>query len=242
MINNHLFNFKTDISSIIIPESINNPFSPSIPEIAKIAAKELQDFITSESKNWEHDFVINKGKMFGILVVQKKDNTYSFIGTNSGKLPHTIKCNRFIPSVFDDSVDDFFINKGMAELTSMGIEITQAKNTTEINILKERRKKKSSDLQQQLFENYVFLNVLGEKKNVIQIFNESSHGNPPSASGECSAPKLLHYAFKHSLKPIALAEFWWGNSLKNKERKHMNFYPSCKNKCRPILELSLIHI
>ena len=73
----------------------------------------------------------------------------------------------------------------------------------------------------------------------MQIFKSSSHGNPPSAAGECAAPKLLHYAFKHQLKPIALAEFWWGNTLKNIEREHKDFYPACKNKCRPILEYML---
>jgi len=67
----------------------------------------------------------------------------------------------------------------------------------------------------------------------------SSHGNPPAAAGECAAPKLLQYAFEHRLKPIALAEFWWGNPSQNKEREHKVFYPACKNKCRPILEYML---
>ena len=60
---------------------------------------------------------------------------------------------------------------------------------------------------------------------------------PPSAAGECAAPKLLQYAIEHQLKPIALTEFWWGNSTK--EKTHNVFYPACKNKCRPILEYML---
>ena len=101
------------------------------------------------------------------------------------------------------------------------------------------RVQKSFALQQRLFENYRILNLLGKEKNVLQIFKSSSQGNPPSAAGECTAPKLLQYAFKHQLKPIALAEFWWGNLLTNKEREHQVFYPACKNKCRPILEYML---
>jgi tRNA pseudouridine32 synthase/23S rRNA pseudouridine746 synthase len=94
-------------------------------------------------------------------------------------------------------------------------------------------------LQEQLFKNYKILNLFGIEKNVIEIFKDSSHGSPPSAAGECAAPKLLHHAFKHQLKPIALAEFWWGTLSENTERNHKEFYPACKNKCRPILEYML---
>ncbi|MUP14217.1 pseudouridylate synthase [Ancylomarina euxinus] len=235
----HIFNFKTDISRINIPAKLNNPFGLSIPEIARIAANEFQDFISSESQGWKHDFRIQKGKMFGILVVQKEDCTYSYLGTVSGKLQGNTICDKFVPSTFDDSIDDFFINRGMTELTEIGNQIKKAKKPSEISLLIENRKQKSFALQQRLFENYQFLNFSGIEKNVLQIFESSSHGNPPAAAGECAAPKLLQYAFKNRLKPIALAEFWWGNSIKNQEREHKLFYPACKNKCRPILEYML---
>ncbi len=101
----------------------------------------------------------------------------------------------------------------------------------EINQLKEERKQKSGALQQKLFAEYSFLNQFGERKSIGEIFNN----NPPAGAGECAAPKLLHYAFKHNLKPIAMAEFWWGQSPKSEIRKHKQFYPACKGKCEPIL-------
>jgi tRNA pseudouridine32 synthase/23S rRNA pseudouridine746 synthase len=234
-----IFSFKTDISQISIPEKLNNPFGKDIPEIARIAAKEFQDFITLESKNWGHDFSLQKGKMFGVLVVQKTDNSLGYLGTVSGKLSREIKSDHFAPSVFDDSVDDYFINKGMTELTEIGNTIKESKNPAEITALTAQRKQKSFDLQQQLFDNYQFLNALGEEQNVVEIFKNAAAGNPPSAAGDCAAPKLLHYAFKHQLSPFAISEFWWGNPPKNKEREHMSFYPACKDKCRPILEFIL---
>lgn len=100
-----------------------------------------------------------------------------------------------------------------------------------ISVLKEERKQKSGALQQQLFEKYAFLNQYGSSKSLGEIFD----GNPPAGAGECAAPKLLHYAFEHQLKPIALAEFWWGKSPKSEIRKHKQFYPSCTGKCEPIL-------
>lgn len=235
----YIFYFKTDISKINIPAKLNNPFGVCVSEIARIAATEFQNFIASESQVWKHDFLIQKGKMFGVLVVQKEDHTFGYLGTVSGKLQGNTICDKFVPSVFDDSTDNFFINRGMKELTEIGSQIKMTTNPSEISFLTEKRKQKSFALQQQLFENYQFLNSSGIEKNVLQIFESSSHGNPPAAAGECAAPKLLQYAFENHLKPIALAEFWWGNPLKNNEREHKVFYPSCKNKCRPILEFML---
>lgn len=234
-----IFSFKQDISRINISSKLNNPFGLYVPQIASIAANEFQQFITSESQKWKYDFRTQRGKMFGVLVVQKEDNTYGYLGTVSGKLPSNATCNKFIPSVFDDSVDDFFINKGMKELTEIGSVIKKTNNQAEINSLTEKRRQKSFVLQQFLFENYRFINLGGIEKNVLQIFENSSHGNPPSAAGECTAPKLLNYAFKHQLRPLALAEFWWGNLVNSLEREHKVFYPACKNKCRPILEFML---
>lgn len=108
----------------------------------------------------------------------------------------------------------------------------------EVNIqrLKDERKAKSAALQQKLFQQYAFLNAQGETKSLGAIFDN----NPPASAGECAAPKLLHYAFQHQLQPIALAEFWWGQSPKSEIRKHGHFYPACTGKCKPILAHMLV--
>jgi len=107
--------------------------------------------------------------------------------------------------------------------------------TKQIETLKEDRKAKSAALQQYLFEQYQFLNAKKEVKDLSQLFSETSALKPPAGSGECAAPKLLQYAFSHDLKPIALAEFWWGQSPNAEIRKHQQFYPACQGKCKPIL-------
>ncbi len=107
--------------------------------------------------------------------------------------------------------------------------------THQIDMLKEQRKTKSAALQQYLFEQYQFLNSKKEVKDLSQLFSETSELNPPAGSGECAAPKLLQYAFLNDLKPIAMAEFWWGQSPNKEIRKHKQFYPACQGKCKPIL-------
>lgn len=104
-----------------------------------------------------------------------------------------------------------------------------------IETLKRERKERSATLQEQLFEQYVFLNKDGQNKSLKEIFSATAFGKPPSAAGECATPKLLQYAFANGYKPLAMAEFWWGASPKSEVRKHKQFYPACTGKCKPIL-------
>lgn len=104
-----------------------------------------------------------------------------------------------------------------------------------IEKLKTERKNRSAALQQQLFEQFRILNARGEIRDLCDIFSETEQKTPPAGAGECAAPKLLQYAYLHHLKPIAMAEFWWGNSPKAEIRRHGYYYPACKTKCEPIL-------
>ena len=105
----------------------------------------------------------------------------------------------------------------------------------EINALKEERKSKSAALQQRMFDQYQFLNFKGETKSVCDIFLQTDQKIPPAGAGDCAAPKLLQYAYQQGFHPLALAEFWWGQSTSSEIRKHGCFYPSCRSKCEPIL-------
>ena len=100
--------------------------------------------------------------------------------------------------------------------------------------LKKERKEKSNYLQQTLFSKYAFLNQAKEQRDLLDIFNNPAI-KPPAGSGECSAPKLLQYAFLNDLTPICMAEFWWGISPNSAIRQHKNYYPACQGRCKPIL-------
>ena len=115
------------------------------------------------------------------------------------------------------------------------LQQTLAKITDEIAKLRKLRKSRSKNLQKKLFAEYNFLNAHGETKDLNAIFAELPEHTPPAGAGDCAAPKLLQYAYQHNLKPIAMAEFWWGNAPKSAVRQHKNYYPSCYSKCQPIL-------
>lgn len=101
-----------------------------------------------------------------------------------------------------------------------------------VHELYEQRKRRSEALQQWLFRQFVFLNGRGKRQNLTDIFQ--SHFIP-SGAGECCAPKLLQTAYQLGMKPLAMAEFWWGSSSPSHYREPGAFFPACRSKCHPIL-------
>lgn len=107
--------------------------------------------------------------------------------------------------------------------------------SNEIRELKEIRRTKSNALQREIFNQYVFLNALGQQQVLSDCFPDFDLRHPPSGSGDCAAPKLLQFAYKNELEPVCMGEFWWGAAPVKEVRKHGYFYPSCASRCRPIL-------
>lgn len=106
----------------------------------------------------------------------------------------------------------------------------------QVNSWKAERQKRSAALQEKIFRHFIMLNAQGNSRDLCDIFADTPQGTPPAGAGECAAPKLLQYAYLHGYKPLAMAEFWVGDSPKDIVRHHGNFYPSCKAKCEPILK------
>lgn len=108
-------------------------------------------------------------------------------------------------------------------------------HSTFLKSLQRKRKQMSDELQRWLFSAYRMLNAKGEERDLIDIFREYTHAMPPAGAGDCCAPKLLQYAYKHRLRPVCMAEFWWGESPASEIRHHLHYYPACRSKCLPIL-------
>ena len=119
-----------------------------------------------------------------------------------------------------------------SRIESISSEISKMEE--EILRLKSQRSQMSDNLQKWIFENAVVHNATGESATIWSIF-ENSGLTPPGGTGDCAAPKLLEYAFRHGLEPLAMGEFWYGRSPETAVRTHGHFYPSCTSKCGPLL-------
>ena len=107
--------------------------------------------------------------------------------------------------------------------------------TAEIDAMKRCRTEMSDKLQDWIFRQYIVHNSLGQEKSIAEIF--AAEGlTPPGGTGECAAPKLLEYAYRHGLTPVSMGEFWYGKPSYTAVRTHGHFYPSCTSKCGPLLK------
>lgn len=146
------------------------------------------------------------------------------------------------------------LKKSLSEKTALETEFEDYQEN--ILRLKQLRKQLSDALQQWLFSQFRMLNQEGESKDLLEIFRDETLKEypqaaiatsriaalkmvPPAGSGECCEPKLLQYAYQHGYKPLQMAMFWWGESPKEEIRHHLQFYPACNGKCKPILHWML---
>ncbi len=124
------------------------------------------------------------------------------------------------------------------------VEAVRRERQEELEQLKTLRRKKSDALQTWLFRQFRMLNAKGEEKDLVEIFGSSpseglGESLPPSGAGECCEPRLLQYALAHGMRPLCMAMFWWGASPKEEVRHHLQTYPACNRKCKPVLRWML---
>lgn len=309
------------INKADLPYKFTYPFYYEAHPLCKHAASSLQEKL----KEWNWDNA-NRGKMFGVLLVENTNGQIGYLWAYSGNIDDTLHADAFVPPIFDLKAKNSFFNAGELEISTINHQIQKLENSepvqsakqnlftaqkalTEelekaktvnktakeerkkqrengisnlsieefqvlsqnldkqsqrdrsnfrqlkkklnqdleqstyqlaqiqkpIDELKETRKEKSAQLQQRLFDQYQLLNAKEKHKDLCSIFANFNNTTPPAAAGDCAAPRLLQYAYLNKMRPLAMAEFWWGKSPVSILRKEGHYYPACRNKCEPIL-------
>ena len=244
----------TDITR---PERFTYPFCYEPHPLCLLAAEEVKQEIARIQPT--------EGKMFGVLVVEERrregvrregeagdrsqktgdrsqktgDSRYAFLAAYSGLLEGRNDWDYFVPPVFDAQQPDGYFKKKEREISSQ-ISLT---SHTRLTSYSRNTREMSQELQLWLFHQYQLLNARGETKDLVEVWQDyhssprirEKYPLPPGGTGDCCAPKLLQYAYSQGLKPVCMAEFWWGESPKSQIRHHGQFYPACSGKCKPVL-------
>ena len=205
-------------TDLLKPERFTYPFFYEPHPLCLLAAEEVKQEIAHIHPT--------EGKMFGVLVVETASQQLGFLAAYSGLLEGRNDWNYFVPPIFDAQQPDGYFKTREREIMAS-----------------EEHKQMSQELQTWLFHQYQLLNARGETKDLVDVWQNyhcsarirSKFPLPPGGTGDCCAPKLLQYAYKEGLKPVCMAEFWWGESPKNLIRHHEQFYPACRGKCLPVL-------
>ena len=129
----HFQHFKKDISGIQIPDKFTFPFYYEPNLLAKIAAKELQEYLEKQTE-FKHEFGIKNstakkaiGKMFGVLIVKNTEGTLGYLAAFSGKLDDESLPNKFVPPIFNMRTQGGFYEQGEKKIEKIGEKIQQIK-------------------------------------------------------------------------------------------------------------------
>ena len=227
---------------------MNYPFCYEPDSLSMLAVEGVKSYILSHP-DWLP--VLQEGKMFGVLVVEitrdnvkkgeeERNTELGYLAAYSGQIDIFDGDEFFVPPVFDYLQPDGYFKREENEISCINQVICfLGKGNNDIDSLKAERKSRSQALQHWLFSHFIMLNANGEKRNLLDIFSETPLKFPPSGAGECCAPKLLQYAYLNGLRPVRIAEFWWGDSPKKEIRHHLHFYPACRGRCLPILSFMM---
>ena len=182
-----------------------------------------------------------RGKMFGVLVGMdargRAVTLYAFSGQYNG---HWMVPG-WVGPVFSKVAFDRVNRPSEKAIKQMGVRIDGIPQVNPLCAeLKKERKQRSRQLMQEIFDLYRFRNFRGETAPLIDIYGNP--GLPPTGTGDCCAPKLLHHAASNYIRPEGMAEFYWGLENASRTRSHGQFYPPCASKCQPILGFLLCGI
>ncbi len=123
-----------------------------------------------------------------------------------------------------------------AEVAHAELAAQVAADVAERAAIEQQRAAESRALMKLVHDSYVITSYRGERRALRALF---APGEPPGGAGDCAGPKLLGLAYRRGLRPVALAEVWWGPPPATGGRHAGVFYPSCRGKCGPILPFML---
>ena len=239
----------------MLPLKFTYPFRYTPHPLVLDAARRLIADIDSDP---ELSQIFSEGKMLGVLVCSAPDGAIVTLRAFSGLAGGRSTIPGFVPPIFDTlsipelwtAADGHCAPKtcatlglfstgdtpdapcGLSPFPYLSSPNTRAGRASDDALLTSAR---SATLQERLFKSYRVQNARGEMSDVKKIFEERGMV-PPGGTGECAGPKLLNEAYKRGLKPLAMGEFWYGQSPRSGEvREHGRFYPSCTGKCGPLL-------
>ena len=116
-------------TGIDIPERMNNPLDYEPHPLCIAACKELQAYL-AERKDWREE--IDKGKMFGVLIVEKNDKEIGYLAAYSGQIGGRSDWKGFVPAVFDYLQPDGYFKTHEAKITELNQRIAHLSNNPEI--------------------------------------------------------------------------------------------------------------
>ncbi len=196
------------------------------------------DFICPSEKadyrfSTDYLFGIARGQMFGVLVCEDGRGQKIVLRAFSGQYNGIWEVDGWVPPVISVHEFEELNNETEKIIKNLGMAIDNLpEDDIERKELIVKRRGLSRKLMMDIHDLYKLTNFSGETKKLSDVFLGKT--GIPTGTGDCCGPKLLNDAAIKGLRPLGLAEFYYGRENRSKSRQHGRFYPSCKEKCQPI--------
>ncbi len=128
-----MFHPLPHISKDELPKRFTYPFHYKVHPLCHKVGEVLQAHL----KEWHWDSE-SQGKMFGILIVENKNNEVGYLLAYSGNLIKPLKANLFVPPIFDLQAKDNFFIKGEKELNDINHQIKSLSSAPELQSAKDK--------------------------------------------------------------------------------------------------------
>ena len=211
--------------------------------MSEFTTQQRLDYLTPCSKaNPAFSFQVllpgDRGHMFGVMECTTPEGetvflrAFSSLGTGVRDIPG------WVPYILDTATFNHTILPKQNEIK----RLTRLRNSLPPDAparaaIEEERAGISRSLMPAVHDLYQLKNFRGETRSLRDVFR--SAGGIPGGVGDCCAPKLLNYAASRDLRPVSVAEFYWGGTNKSGSKVPGQFYEACEEKCQPILGFML---
>jgi hypothetical protein len=187
-----------------------------------------------ERLSTRHLYSSSRGKMFGILECRNTSGAtttlYGFSGQYNGQ--NVVK--GWVPPIYDTTAFIELTKEREKQIKSLTEQLKrEGLSKQQQQLLKVARKELSRDLMKKIHSLYRLTNFRQETRQLSEIFLQGK--GIPTGTGDCCAPKLLHFAAISGLRPVGMIEFFWGRETKSASQSQGNFYLPCSEKCQPLL-------
>jgi len=179
-----------------------------------------------------------RGKMFGVLVCEDAGGKEVVLRAFSGKHNGLWNVSGWVPPLMDEQRFNERIESGNVDIHPLtDLVLRLEKGSADWSRAVAERKVASQKVLVDLYTLYEVHNFKNEKRSLAGAFRIQK--GIPNGTGDCCAPKLLNHAAKNKLKPLSIAEFFWGKETASGSKTEGAFYPSCTDKCQPLLGFML---
>jgi tRNA pseudouridine32 synthase/23S rRNA pseudouridine746 synthase len=236
----HFQHFKEDISGIQVPDKFTFPFYYEPHPLAVVATRELQEYLENQT-DFEHEFGLKReklknaiGKMFGILVVKKNDNSLGYLAAYSGKLADNSFPDKFVPPIYNMRSEESFYLEGEKKIEKIGEKIERIRKDKTYLSLKKLLKKQTKYVEEDLA---IQKNKMRLSKLNRRLQKKEASTNLDEKKFEILTKKLTQESFNDQFYFRELQEYYQ-YKLKKIKNKILGFEDSINQYIRDRKEIS----